>query len=88
MQIIDLAFKDLVQVGRDRKSALFLVIMPVLFTLALGYALSGSGKQTLVKVGWVDQDPGGVLSEQLESSLEGIEVLDLVPLEGAGAARG
>lgn len=87
MQMIDLALKDLVQVGRDRKSAFFLVIMPVLFTLALGFAFSGSAKQAQVKVGWVNRDPGGVLSERLKTSLEGIAVLDLVPLEGQQALR-
>ena len=59
--MIDLAFKDLVQVARDRKSAVFLVVMPVLFTLALGIALSGSAKQAQVKIGWVNQDRVEVL---------------------------
>jgi predicted permease len=38
MRIIDLAIKDLSQILRDKKSLLFLVIMPVVFTLFMGFA--------------------------------------------------
>lgn len=42
MHIIDLAFKDLRQILRDWKSALFLVIMPIIFTLFFGIIFSGN----------------------------------------------
>ena len=38
MRIIDVALKDLSQILRDRRSLLFLVAMPILFTLFMGFA--------------------------------------------------
>ena len=43
MRILDLTLKDLKQLTRDWKSALFLVIMPVAFTLLFGFVFSGAG---------------------------------------------
>jgi len=42
MRIIDLALKDLSQMLRDRRSLLFLVAMPIIFTLFMGFAYRGS----------------------------------------------
>ena len=39
MRIIDIALKDLLQITRDWKSAMFLVAMPILFTLFFGIVL-------------------------------------------------
>jgi hypothetical protein len=36
MRILDLARKDIQQILRDWKSALFLVIMPIIFTVFFG----------------------------------------------------
>ena len=41
MRVIDLAIKDLTELVRDWKAALFLVIMPVAFTLLFGFAFGG-----------------------------------------------
>ncbi|MGD8455405.1 MAG: ABC transporter permease [Anaerolineales bacterium] len=41
MRIIDLTIKDLKQLTRDWQSALFLVIMPVVFTLMFGFMFGG-----------------------------------------------
>jgi hypothetical protein len=38
MRVIDLTIKDLTELVRDWKAALFLVIMPIAFTLLFGYA--------------------------------------------------
>jgi ABC-2 type transport system permease protein len=38
MKILDLAFKDLYQILRDLRSLLFLVAMPIVFTLFMGFA--------------------------------------------------
>ena len=41
MRVLDLTIKDIKQVTRDWKSALFLVVMPILFTLFFGFILGG-----------------------------------------------
>src|SRR5512133_1367848 len=38
MRIIDLAIKDLAQIFRDKRALLFLVAMPIIFTLFMGFA--------------------------------------------------
>ena len=43
MRAIDLAAKDLLQIFRDWRSALFLIIMPIAFTLLFGFAFGGFG---------------------------------------------
>jgi ABC-2 type transport system permease protein len=56
--IFDLALKDILQILRDRMSFLFLVFMPVVFTLLFGFAFgSPSGPaDTRPVVGLLDQD--------------------------------
>ena len=43
MRILALMLKDLQQIARDKKSALFLVLMPILFTVFFGAAFAGFG---------------------------------------------
>ena len=43
-RILDIAAKDLLQLLRDRKTFLFLLIMPILFTFLFGYAFGGFSK--------------------------------------------
>ncbi len=59
MRILDLTIKDLRQLVRDWKTALFLVIMPILFTLLFGFAFGGFGggaQDPRLPVGFIDQD--------------------------------
>jgi ABC-2 type transport system permease protein len=42
MRILILAYKDLLQILKDWKSGLFLLIMPILFTLFFGFIFGGS----------------------------------------------
>ena len=42
MRIIDLALKDLSQMLRDKRTLLFIVAMPIIFTLFMGFAYRGS----------------------------------------------
>ncbi len=42
MRILALVSKDLLQITRDIKSALFLIVMPVTFTLFFGFAFAAS----------------------------------------------
>ena len=43
MTAIDLTIKDLTQILRDRKSLMFILIMPIVFTLLFGFAFGGYG---------------------------------------------
>jgi ABC-2 type transport system permease protein len=95
MRIIDLTLKDLTQIFRDRKSLLFLVAMPVLFTLFMGFAYKSGGdnagsKDTRIPLGWVNNDPQGMLSEQLFNLLsqsDSVKLVVLAPGEAEDAVR-
>ena len=89
MRIIHLAFKDLSQIFRDKKSLLFLVAMPILFTLFMGFAYKSGDKKdsstdNRVLLGWVNQDPQGLLSRQLFQLLTNSGSVKLVELDAAG----
>ena len=85
MRIIHLAIKDLSQILRDWKSGLFLLIMPLLFTLFFGFVL---GSATAPKpdvdprlpVGVIDRD-GGILAANLQTLLEESNVIRPVMLK-------
>ena len=87
MRILDIALKDLRQVIRDKKSLLFLVLMPIAFTLLFGFAFRSVEKDPRLPVGWVDRDPGGALSARLRDLVAATAGIRLVPLEGDEAAR-
>jgi ABC-2 type transport system permease protein len=56
-RIVDLAIKDLRQITRDRKSFLFLLVMPIVFTLLFGFAFGGnSTADPRLPVGLADDD--------------------------------
>ena len=71
MRVIDLALKDLLQIVRDWKSALFLVIMPIIFTFFFGLIYGGIGGEgdPRLPVGFVHHDQADVLSTSLQSML-------------------
>ena len=59
IRILDIAKKDLLQILRDRKTFMFLLIMPIAFTLFFAVALSGIGQSSgdaRLPVGFLDQD--------------------------------
>ena len=91
MRWIDLALKDLKQVVRDWKSALFLVVMPVLFTLFFGLVLnpvlSGDQGDARLPVGVINQDPAGAAGASLVRLLEGSSVIRPHLLEGGEITR-
>ncbi len=72
MRAIALTSKDLLQLLRDWKTALFLVAMPIVFTLLFGFVFSGaSGEEDpRLPVGFVDQDSGGALGAHLLNLLQ------------------
>ncbi len=87
MRAIDLAGKDLLQIMRDWKSALFLVVMPILFTLFFGFILapSDNGGDARLLVGVVNQDVSGDLADHLRAVLAASDVIRPVALEEVGA---
>lgn len=67
MRVIDLALKDLSQLLRDWKTAAFLVVMPIAFTLLFAFIFGGSSgeEDARLPVGILNQDSGSVLSSHL-----------------------
>jgi hypothetical protein len=66
MRIFDLAFKDLSQMFRDRRSLLFVVAMPIIFTVFMGFAYSSAS----TNVGTSDnRTPLAVVNPQPDTSL-------------------
>ena len=90
MRVLDIAFKDIKQILRDWKSALFLVIMPILFTVFFGLVFgpvnsADQKSDPRLPVGWINQDPDGLLSASLESLLAHSDVIRPVVIESQGA---
>lgn len=74
IRILDITLKDLMQLLRDAKTFMFLLIMPIIFTLLFGYAFGGfsSGdSDSRLPVGYLSQDDHwvtGSLHELLSQS--------------------
>ena len=86
-RIFDITLKDLMQILRDRKTFLFLVFMPIGFTLLFGLAFGGSSKvsDNRLPVGFLDQD-NGALSANLKSLLNASTVIRLDETPGRNEA--
>jgi len=79
IRIFDIAIKDLLQLTRDFKTFMFLLLMPVLFTFLFGYAFggfSGGDSDSRLPVGYLDQDDTW-LSEALHDELAASDVIRL-----------
>ena len=87
MRVIDLVIKDLRQLVRDRTTALFMVAMPIVFTLFFGLLFGGQGGETdpRLPVAFVDQDPSSSLSGSLLRLLEASDAIRPVVLEDGSA---
>ena len=78
-RIFDIAAKDLTQILRDRKTFMFLLLMPILFTIFFALAFSGSAKgpgDSRLPVGYLDLDHG-TYSQPLKDLLTGSTVIRL-----------
>jgi ABC-2 type transport system permease protein len=77
-RIFDIAIKDLRQILRNRMTFLFLLIMPIAFTLLFGLAFGGGGGNSdpRLPVGYLDQD-GSRISQGLKTLLDGSTVIRL-----------
>jgi len=85
MRIFNLAIKDLYQIFRDLRSFLFLIAMPIIFTLFMGFAYQsggdeGASSEVRIPLGWVNNDPDGVLSEELYKMISNLAALNIVEL--------
>ncbi len=87
MRIIDLAIKDLSQIFRDKRTLLFLVAMPIVFTIFMGFAYKSgkdndAAKDPRIPLGWVNNDADGYVSAQLLDVLsdsDSLRVVELTP---------
>jgi ABC-2 type transport system permease protein len=72
MRTIHLAAKDLSQLLRDRRSLLFLLLMPIAFTVFMGFAFGRSGNpaEALPILGLRNADGGGLVARGLEAALK------------------
>jgi ABC-2 type transport system permease protein len=80
IRIFDIAQNDLRQLLRDRKTFMFLLLMPILFTVMFGYAFgafnSGGASDSRLPVGYLDQDNSRI-SHQLHDLLAASKVIRL-----------
>ena len=90
MRTTSLALKDLLQIARDWKSALFLVVMPILFTFFFGLVLqpeSAAEVDARLPVGFVGQEAAGQIGTHLERLMASSEVIRPVILDEEEAGR-
>ena len=85
MRMLNLALKDIRQVMRDKRTFLFMLLMPIVFTFVMGLAFSSSntGDQRPV-VGLLDRD-GSAASQELKNMLNNDANLKVVELSEAQA---
>ena len=79
IRILDITLKDLMQLARDFKTFIFLLIMPILFTFLFGYAFGGFSSRdsdSRLPVGYRSQDDHWVTSS-LHNVLAESEVIRL-----------
>lgn len=88
MRIIDLALKDLRQVLHDRQSLIFMLVMPIVFTVFFGFMFRNQNDQADSRpvIGVVNQDSQGILSNTLIDLLDrsGTVRVAQVSMEDAG----
>ena len=85
--ILAIALKDIQETMRDRLTFMFLLAMPVIFTLLFGFAFDGGtpAADTRPVVGWLDQD-GSRLSAALKDFLLASGAVRLDETQGLTAA--
>jgi ABC-2 type transport system permease protein len=79
IRIIDIALKDLMQLSRDVRTFMFLLVMPIIFTFLFGFAFGGFGggdTDSRLPVGYISQDNHWV-TNSLHDLLDKSEVIRL-----------
>jgi len=88
IRIFDITLKDLMQLTRDFKTFMFLLIMPVLFTFLFGYAFGGFGgadSDSRLPVGYLNQDERWI-GQSLHDSLAKSDVIRLDEIPTASSS--
>ena len=87
LRILDIASKDILQIIRNRLTFLFLLIMPIGFTLLFGVAFGsfGGNKDARLPIGYLNQD-GGQISLRLGDLLKDSTVIRLDEKDQRGVA--
>jgi ABC-2 type transport system permease protein len=83
-RIFDIALKDLAQFLRDYKTLMFLLLMPILFTLLFGYAFggfSGNESDSRLPVGLINEDNRWI-SDTFRDLLTESDLIRIVEDEG------
>ena len=85
MKILDLALKDLAQMLRDKRSLLFIVAMPIVFTIFMGFAYRGGAQNDVdadnrIPLALVDPQPGSRLNQLFLARLESSDSLRVIPM--------
>lgn len=75
MRIIYVTMKDLLQTVRDWKAAVFLLAMPVVFTLFFGIIFKIEAEDPRLSIGVINLDHDGFLSSQLLSLMDSSETV-------------
>jgi ABC-2 type transport system permease protein len=82
MRILDLAFKDLSQMLRDKRSLLFIVAMPIIFTLFMGFAYRGGssdeGTDNRIPLALINPEPDSHLNKMFLTRLESSDSIKVV----------
>ena len=83
-RIFDIVKNDLLQLVRERQTFLFLLLMPIVFTLLFAYAFNGNkstNETPKISVAYLDLD-NGQLSARLEKMFADVETFNLLPQSG------
>lgn len=89
MRILDLALNDLKQIFSDRKTLIFIIVMPVAFTFFMGfvYRSAEQPEDPRLPLGWVDNESEGLLSQKLFKMLTDSQAVKLVELDASEAVE-
>jgi len=89
MRILDLTLKDLSQMFRDKRSLLFLVAMPIVFTIFMGFAYRNTNDDPnadkRIPLAVVDPEPEAVLNKALATRLEASDSIRVEKMNEADA---
>ena len=89
MRVIDLALKDLSQLLKDWKTTLFMVVMPIVFTMFFGFVFSSDGgtEDLRLPVGFASYDASGTLGGNLHNLVGLSEIIRPVVLKEDDVAQ-
>ena len=85
MRLFDLAIKDLSQILRDKRSLFFIIAMPIVFTLFMGFAYRGNTQtdenvDTRIALALVDPQPDSRLNKMLFTRLNSSDSIKVVSM--------